>query len=324
MEQAPLRYTDLVSPDWFSTFDNSSIWVTAHRILRIRKYENTPKPSVLNFPGSKAIVLFGVLNYFDLKDITYHYSQDHNPTISMSGPKPSQKTTQQGWWLLFILPFRVDGKETPENEIRYKVDILTALFAACNGRNIVYERVFDNVVQMKDGTVTCFSPSNLNPFSFPIPDIEEKGLLNISKVTKRIASLGATEKNRIELSLHWFNTAVLLHTGTDSFIKFWIALEVLEMPDTTNILPINENLSKAYGLTINKTKNYFGVGKLFGLRSQIVHEGKYIPIEGLLLDYMEAIYVDVLFEHLSLPIEKRAELILHDINFKLDKLLHLT
>jgi Apea-like HEPN len=132
-------------------------------------------------------------------------------------------------------------------------------------------------------------------------------------------SLPSDLRNRVALSLRWFYSSFLAE-GVDIFLKSWFALEALGMGDRENINPLNECLAKAYGISVQKARQMFGVGKLFGLRSSIVHQGQILPIHANLSDYVEALYIDVLLERLNLPCERRAESILRGSDFDLSKL----
>ena len=116
--------------------------------------------------------------------------------------------------------------------------------------------------------------------------------------------------------MRWFESAIY-DKGIDSLLKYWISIETLAMPDTTNIKVINEILSSAYKRTLDEVRDLFEVGRLFGLRSSIVHEGFNVPIGWLLLKYLEALYVDILFGILGLPCESRAEEIIKNPEFSL-------
>lgn len=78
------------------------------------------------------------------------------------------------------------------------------------------------------------------------------------------------------------------------------------MPNTTDVRPLNNSLSRAYNLSRDTVENHFAVGRLQGLRSRIVHKGQIISIHKDLLDYLEALYADILNENLGLPCEERA------------------
>ena len=111
---------------------------------------------------------------------------------------------------------------------------------------------------------------------------------------------------RVRLALHWFHQA--LHDDTqDEFIKLWVAVEALAMPDTTNVKPVNEILALSHGTTTEDAAKRFGVGKLQGLRSRILHKGEQLAIHADLTNYVRALFTDILLEVLGLPAQHRAD-----------------
>ncbi len=82
----------------------------------------------------------------------------------------------------------------------------------------------------------------------------------------------------------------------DAVLKHWVALETLVMPNTTDLRPVNEVLKRVYGKPMAEIQATFGVGRVFGLRAQIVHHGAIVPIDERLLRYLEALYADLLLE----------------------------
>jgi hypothetical protein len=88
-------------------------------------------------------------------------------------------------------------------------------------------------------------------------------------------------------------------------VKFWIAVETLAMPNSTNILPIFESLARAYGIPLSDAKTRFPIGRLFNLRGRIVHRGEMLELPGAVLGYMSALFFDLLSELLLQPNEGR-------------------
>ena len=87
------------------------------------------------------------------------------------------------------------------------------------------------------------------------------------------------------------------------------------MPDTTDIRPINIALARIYGLSRDEVTTRFKIGRIFGLRSDIVHNGQVRSIHQQLQRYIQAVYVDILFDLLGQASERRAEAVLDDATF---------
>ncbi len=90
---------------------------------------------------------------------------------------------------------------------------------------------------------------------------------------------------------------------------------------TTNIRPLIEILAKGYSISIDQAKEKYGIGIIYGLRSRIVHDGEKPLITSYLLDYIKAVYLDILLAILGFPIECQAEEILKGSNFELESFL---
>jgi hypothetical protein len=305
---------DLVPDNWFKDFESSSVWLACYRVIGVQTDELASLPKIIDLNDVRAIILHGTLPFYKSPQLIVDDYRNLKIDFNQSELKCE---TKLGTYLLFLLPFKVDGIDGDEVLSEYKVSIAASLFAALNGRNMVYEHVFDNIILL-NGTVSIDSSPILNPQWHKKPDISDKNLDIISTASKYILKLSEPEKNRVELSLRWFWSAIY-DDGTDAYLKYWIACETLGMPDTTDITALNKILERAYNMDYNQVVRDFKIGKLFGLRAKIVHEGKMIPIHGQLLKYLETLYVDILFYKLDIPNERRAEKILNSEDFDFEE-----
>lgn len=310
---------DLAPVDWFNSKDSSSIWITAYRIMLANK-EQLAVSHLFDFEKLRILVFYGNLKYLDVSQIRAEINNDGN--IKIDGEFIKSRDTGEGAWLLLIQPYVIDGVEQREYEIKARAGFYAALYAAINGRNMAFDRIFDNIVALSDGKQTASSPTFINPNAFPRPDLSKEKLRLIHQAGKQIETKEQKDRKRVELSLHWFEKG-LRSKGLDGFVNYWVAIETLGMPDTTNVRPLNESLARAYNMTVQDTTSEFGVGKIFGLRSRILHNGEDLPIHQELSAYMEYLYADILFDHLGLPSERKALTILANPAFNLDKLVYI-
>ena len=93
------------------------------------------------------------------------------------------------------------------------------------------------------------------------------------------------------------------------------------MPDTTNIQPLEEMLATHYGIFHSEARDRFKVGRLFGRRSDIVHEGDLTPPDVRLLVYMQALFMDALRATLNVTLAFRAARLLESEDLSLSELL---
>ena len=319
LDKVKARIIDMVPSSWFRETEGSSIWVTGYRVLRVPQESFARGPRVIDLGEVRAVILFGTITCLDSREAKIEIITENQWRLDASAIHGHE--TPEGAYLLLLAPFDVDGTSGNEAITRQKIGVAAGLFAAFNGRNMVYERLIDNVLSMTGDEATVMTPVWENPFSFVAPDVSDTRLDVISSAYRIIASLPQSDQNRVFLSLRWFESA-LYERGVDSCLKYWIALETLGMLDTTNVHPLNEILSHAYNLSCKEARDRFKLGRLHGLRSRIVHGGQIIPIHAQLLEYIEALYVDILFEHLGLSCERRAEEAMNKPGFALDAYLH--
>jgi Apea-like HEPN len=312
MLQQSMRLIDLAPQEWFSNKETSSIWVSCYRIFRVSP-DILETSKIINLLDVVVLPLWGTIHYIDSSQAKMVFITEEKCQIDTS--LMCEKDTLEGAYVILISPYIIDGRERQEIEVRQSLQETIALLIAMNGRNAAFEFIFDNIIPMTGESTTAISQVSVNPLAFAAPDFSPERLSDIQNVAKAIDYLVPEEKNRIKLSLRWFESA-MRKDGVDSFLSFWIALETLVM-DNTDIRPINQSLANAYGVSIQEASKQFGVGRVFGLRSQIVHHGHIAPIHQNLERYMEALYSDLLLAELNLPSEHKAQLVLNDPEFDL-------
>ena len=266
------------------------------------------------------LVTFGEMKFVDASATIIRFDQPG--VVRVGGGELVRERSAHGGWLLLLTPFVVDGRPGNEAATRLRVSELAGLFAVFCGRNAVFEHVFDNEVRAHGQGTTVSSPVAENPGVFPRPDLGRKRYDLLMKATAAIDRAPNALRNRITLSLHWYHLA-LRSSGIDAFLKAWIALEILAMPDGTNIRRINESLSRAYGEPLEEATRKYSVGKLFNLRSRIVHNGELVSVHYLIEAYVQAIFSDVLCETLQVPTQGDTDALLTARGSELQPLLQL-
>lgn len=82
-------------------------------------------------------------------------------------------------------------------------------------------------------------------------------------------ALPEDERRRLRLASSWYWRADSDPEPTTRFLAWWLAIEALEMPRTSDIRPVRERLADLLG---TPTDHWVGpVGRLFRLRSRLVH-----------------------------------------------------
>ncbi|MDP1839625.1 MAG: HEPN domain-containing protein [Reyranella sp.] len=315
-ERQKLNLLDFVPAGWFKEHNLSSVWLSGFRAFRVQAALSEGYAH-FDMGDVQAVLIHGSVPYWSVKDFRVDWQGD-SPVFEVSGA--SQVQPPAGFYLILLAPHDRDGIKGDEGRTKARISATVGMLAAIFGRNIVFLRVFDNVLELSDGRTHSFSPTIENPLAFPPVDATDTRRRLAQQLFASLATLSSPQRNLVELSLRWYEQA-LFDSGTDAFIKFWIAIETLAMPNITNIRAIDALLATAYGIDEQSVRSAFKIGRIFGLRGRIVHDGAIVPIHSELMAYLEALYVDVLYACLSVPIERRAATILARSDFDLESYL---
>lgn len=304
---------NLVPHDWFSSDGENSVWISGYRMYRLSMYDLPNGPIHFDLHGVRVFLAYGSVNYLNSKAATPMVNDDGTLTFS-GGIGETQSPV--GAYLMLLLPFDKGGQPGDEKTTRARISEVIGLLTAVNGRNMAFDYVFDYeyVLGIKqDGTIERRVIGSVlqNPFVLPVPDISKKRLDFMTLIDSAIAIKPELQGNRISLALRWYQAAIF-EDGVDAFVKLWIAIETIAMPDTTNIKPIIMVLARIYGLTQEDAESRFQIGRIFGLRGRIIHRGEQISPRIGLLEYLQAIFEDLFFDAVGQPTEKRIDNVLNN------------
>lgn len=298
-----LDISTLISKKWFTSTENSSIWYTAFQVITnnplVKKYE------LLEFADVNCIIINGSLKYYKIDDNAIEIS--HTNCVL---PAPEFKISQEGIWLLLISPYKIDGIKINEVLIKDRIKSYASLFSIVFGENVIYKQLFENVINCETGIPTVSTVTILNPNSSPYPTINTETLIQINNIVEAKFKLNEKERNKVDSSLTWYFDS-LKDMGTSSFLKTWVAIEILALNDS-NIKPIKEIIYRIYDKPLNDDNELYMIGKLYSIRGDIVHNGSKRPIHGLLLKYIQSIYIDILFEILGLESKHFAKTLIEE------------
>ena len=214
-------------------------------------------------------------------------------------------TTPVGTYLLVVVPHDTDGVQSDEDLTQARLDELEGLLTGFGGRAMVYQRLFDNLVHLGTGQITLYFSAVDNPAWYDPPELASAKLDTLAQLEIARAAAAPTLRSRINLSLRWLAYAGR-DRGVDAFIKYWVAIETLAMPDTTNVRHANELLASAYGIPLDDVVRRFCLGRMQGIRSAIVHDGSRVQVPGEVAKFLEATYFDLLAAVLMIPAAPRA------------------
>jgi len=115
-----------------------------------------------------------------------------------------------------------------------------------------------------------------------------------------VRSARAQDQNiqcRYELMARFFSKAISYGPSEEKLLFLWTVLEIYPMQDTTNIQPVVDLLAQIVNRDAAHVKSALGIGKLFGFRSDLIHNGR-LPLTraqlGEVIDKLETICLEVL------------------------------
>lgn len=307
---------DLIPDDW-SSDRVRSLWIATYRGA-VPPDAITP-PRTLLIDCVQVVLLHGTLSYQAVEVVGH----------PLDGPievKPQARQTPRGSYTLLATPFDTADATGDEAPVRQAISATLGLATAINGGALALDFVYENIIDLEREQVTAFGPVMSSPAAFGPAQVGETDFNLLESASKAISDQPDNIARRIRLALHWFEQSLRDH-GRDEFIKLWVALEALAMPDTTNVWPLNRLLAASYGIQESEAASRFGVGKLQGLRSRVLHNGEPLPIHADLANYTRAVFVDALLAMLALAGQGRAESYARSPQFEspfnLDRLAHI-
>lgn len=170
------------------------------------------------------------------------------------------------------------------------------------GRNALFVHVFDNRICF--ATNTMFVSTLWKSPGAGIPLIDSESLNGLRLIDVALQSTDDPTHERISLGLRWYDRSFSEH-GVDALLSAWFAIESVGMT-STNVGELHQHLADAYGITKQSAQAEFQLGKIFGLRAQIVHDGARPPIHVDLVAYLQAVFIDLVRYMLGQPPLKRA------------------
>ena len=128
--------------------------------------------------------------------------------------------------------------------------------------------------------------------------IEEDATLKLKTIFKAQNSNDET-RERLNTMARFFKKSILLPPSEEKFLYLWTILEIFPMEDTANIRSISQFLSKRIGRDPETIKKKLGIGRLFGIRSDLVNNGYLglkLPEIGPIFEKLENICIEVFRE----------------------------
>lgn len=236
-------------------------------------------PDVLCFKEVYCMLVEGTMEYYHTERIRFGKSGTPGANNSLD-----VRTTPDGLWLLLACPADLPDVE-PETTLKSAV----AFLGIWAGRNAVYDCYFEFSLDIKNNQVGIWTPTALNPTGLGNPDFKKFG--DILSASVSLQKMPANDRTKLMFSLECYYRYLSL-TGAEAFVELWIAFESGTMT-STNVKSANLLLSQTYGITTGDAHKQLLTGRLQGVRNRIVHHGDYRNIQIILIDYLSALYEDV-------------------------------
>jgi hypothetical protein len=312
-QRQEMRFTDIIPKTWFSGDQPPKLRIRCYQMARATLETFQGRIPTVTFDRAVVVPFYGSMPYVANPPLDFRMGAMVEFQVDPTGMK---RTLPEGAYILLIVP-----EVETEYASRLALDFTAGLVSAVLGRNVVYRQIFDNTLDLVADNTTVIGDVFRNPQVDEVPDLSTSRLDAISEAATALAALPENQRNRAELAIHWYAEA-LASPAADQFLKLWIALEALGMSERENIRPLNATLAEAYGISPDEAQQRFGVGRVFGFRSRILHRGQRLPIYGVLDRYVEALFRDVLFQKLGLRPMLHASQVATSSGFDLRALLH--
>jgi hypothetical protein len=153
------------------------------------------------------------------------------------------------------------------------IDRVVAQLSAILSPNIFAQEVWRGWVGDNEQLFGGFWLMQATVVEFQRPVVESK-IASFQKMVRDAPEVDA----RFTLMSKLFSRAISTPPGEERFLWLWTVLEVFPMKNTTDIRPISEYLARVIGRPVLEVKEGLLIGRLFGARSELVHDGK-LPYE---------------------------------------------
>ena len=190
-----------------------------------------------------------------------------------------------------------------------EIDKMVSMLSVFYGFHLFDELVYKGWIIDQDRSVLGGWMQILDEQKFTIHSEELSAWLQDAK---KLFSSNSDFENRFILMSRFLSKSLSYDVSEEKFILLWTALEVFPMKNTTNIEPISILLSRILQRDIYVVKNQLEIGKLYGVRCALVHEGKFkIDIISVNKEYDKN--ADLYYEHGQSHIVAKLEHIVREI-----------
>ena len=239
---------------------------------------------------------FGIIIFYN-GPITYVKSENEGEIRRVNGQRQVMLGTttfgqeSDSFWIFII------------SNHKYNISTIKGLLSIVFNQDIVYKEVFEEDFSLIDNQYGHATKAIKSPSYHG--DYKIDNLNEIEKFQHTISEHDHIEQSRIQLSLRWVNDA-LHSTGIDSFLKLWIAIELLFIRKDGRIHILKKKLRALYDMNDQTEFGKMSIERIYSLRKKIVHSGEIPSISSYIIDYIFLIFRDLFCYEYMRTEEKKA------------------
>jgi hypothetical protein len=282
---------ELMPPDWHGV----PVSVSSYRAFCLRP-EELSQPRFFDLLGVKIQLAWGAAPYFKSR---LWMEPQINGDVHVLVEREGVQHAPPGPFVMLMAPTELDTTS--------RLRSVVALLRLALGRNIAVEPLGELGYTANLPNATASErPFRPPPFD-PPPDLAPERLRLVSELQSALDALDEKVRHRVELSLQWSFRASSEIEGVDGFLMYWFALDVLAMPKSGGrFAALERRLANIYDVDLREVRAKFRLKRLLGIRDDIVHEGHQPKIHFHALDYLGAVYWDLLLDTLQLASRQAA------------------
>ena len=177
-----------------------------------------------------------------------------------------------------LLDYESDNEDQAVKQGRESFEVALAFLEVSLGERVAYNKLYEALIDLTENKPIIISEPRLYPAAFTPFVINDNMLEQSIDTWEKFEKMDISRKNKIELALRWYQRGLLESIPNDRYLYFWIPLEILTFEGTTEVDRaveyIKRNLYPSHAKEYIKDK--LEIGKMFGWRCKIVHEGEIV------------------------------------------------
>jgi len=198
--------------------------------------------------------------------------------------------TKSSRWIIVVRP---DAKS------EMNLETIEGLLRTVVAPRLLLHRTFQRIIDLHRAESGASSCSLLNPCLMGPSDLTAKSIAAIDNAAAALERLPFAERTLLIRSLSWINDSCCANDIWDSFLKIWIALEMLYIRGGNAVSSLRSIVKQAYGIAPTNEKIPFDIGRIYGIRKRIVHNGELPSYDWRFIDFLWELYRDLFAWKLS-------------------------